>query len=113
MVQSSLFCALFGTVPGEMTSLWTHCLQHFERELPAQQFRTWIAPLNAIDDGHVLTIIAPNRFVLQWVKDRFLPVIEQIARESAPDPMDVVLQLSQNAHSSAQPAFPVNATRAI
>jgi hypothetical protein len=69
--------------------------------------------LNAIDDGHVLTIIAPNRFVLQWVKDRFLPVIEQIARESAPDPMDVVLQLSQNAHSSAQPAFSVSATRAI
>jgi chromosomal replication initiator protein len=99
---------------GDMNSLWTHCLQHFERELPAQQFRTWIAPLNAIDDGHVLTIIAPNRFVLQWVKDRFLPVIEQIARESAPDPMDVVLQLSQNAHSSSgRPAFPVDATRAI
>jgi chromosomal replication initiator protein len=89
-----------------MNSLWTHCLQHFERELPAQQFRTWIAPLHAVADGHVLTITAPNRFVLQWVKDRFLPVIEQLARETAPERMDVVLQLAQGgANGAAQPIF--------
>ena len=114
MIQSPLFLLAFRNRPGEMTSLWTHCLQHFERELPAQQFRTWIAPLNAIDDGRVLTIIAPNRFVLQWVKDRFLPVIEQLARETARDRMDVVLQLSKNTHASAvQPAFASTPARAI
>jgi len=113
MIQSPSFLRAFRNRSGEMTSLWTHCLQHFERELPAQQFRTWIAPLNAIDDGQVLTIIAPNRFVLQWVKDRFLPVIEQLARETAPDRIDVVLQLSQNTlASAAQPAFASTATRA-
>jgi chromosomal replication initiator protein len=89
-----------------MNRLWAHCLQHFERELPAQQFRTWIQPLSAASEGHVLTITAPNRFVLQWVKDRFLPVIEQLARESAPEQMDVVLQLAQSViGAGAQPSF--------
>ena len=95
-----------------MNSLWTHCLQHFQRELPAQQFRTWIAPLSAVADGHVLTITAPNRFVLQWVKDRFLPVIEQLARETAPDRMDVVLQLAQTTNGSAAVLPPPVATAA-
>src|SRR5690349_11223143 len=89
-----------------MNSLWTHCLQHFERELPAQQFRTWIAPLSAVADGHVLKISAPNRFVLQWVKDRFLPVIEQLAREATHEAVDVVLQLSESKNGAAINATP-------
>ena len=83
-----------------MDGLWNHCLRHFEKELPAQQFRTWIQPLQAFSNGHVLTVTAPNRFVLQWVKDRFLPVIEQLAREAAPEDIEVVLQL---AHTPSTP----------
>ena len=97
-----------------MNSLWTHCLQHFERELPAQQFRTWIAPLSAVADGHVLTITAPNRFVLQWVKDRFLPVIQQLARETAPERMDVVLQLAEGGvNGTVQPVFASTTPRTV
>jgi chromosomal replication initiator protein len=47
-----------------------------------------------------LTITAPNRFVLQWVKDRFLPVIEQLAREATTDQVNVVLQLANNIQTS-------------
>lgn len=83
-----------------MDGLWTHCLRHFEKELPPQQFRTWIQPLQASSQGQVLTITAPNRFVLQWVKDRFLPVIEQLARELTPNQVSVVLQLSDRAITS-------------
>jgi chromosomal replication initiator protein len=79
-----------------MDGLWNHCLKHFERELPPQQFRTWIQPLQASSEGRTLTITAPNRFVLQWVKDRFLPVIEQLARDVAPEQVDVVLQLAEH-----------------
>ena len=64
-----------------MDTFWTLCLQHFEQSLPPQQFRTWIQPLRAHRDGGNLVLEAPNRFVLQWVKDRFLPVIEQLARD--------------------------------
>jgi len=79
-----------------MDGLWNHCLKHFEKELPPQQFRTWIQPLQALSQDRVLTITAPNRFVLQWVKDRFLPVIEQLAREATPHRIAVVLQLADN-----------------
>ncbi len=64
-----------------MDAFWNVCLQHFEQSLPAQQFRTWIQPLRATQQGGSLLLEAPNRFVLQWVKDRFLPVIEQLARD--------------------------------
>ena len=84
-----------------MDGLWDHCLRHFEKELPPQQFRTWIQPLQALSRDRVLTITAPNRFVLQWVKDRFLPVIEQLTREAAPHRVAVVLQLADNPPGSA------------
>jgi chromosomal replication initiator protein len=64
-----------------MDAFWSLCLQHFEQALPPQQFRTWIQPLRAHRNGSGLVLEAPNRFVLQWVKDRFLPVIEQLARD--------------------------------
>ena len=87
-----------------MDGLWTHCLRHFEKELPPQQFRTWIQPLQASAHGKILTITAPNRFVLQWVKDRFLPVIEQLAHEVAPDQVSVVLQLAEPGAAAADKA---------
>jgi len=89
-----------------MDGLWNHCLRHFEKELPPQQFRTWIQPLQAASQGRLLTITAPNRFVLQWVKDRFLPVIEQLAREAATDHVEVVLQLASNSQASGASSVP-------
>jgi chromosomal replication initiator protein len=89
-----------------MDGLWNHCLRHFEKELPPQQFRTWIQPLQASSHGRVLTISAPNRFVLQWVKDRFLPVIEQLAREVTTDRVEVVLQLGINPHIASASVAP-------
>lgn len=59
-------------------SLWKKCLDHLESELPTQQFNTWIRPLHAVEDKETLRILAPNRFVLDWVKDRFLEQITQI-----------------------------------
>ena len=87
-----------------MDGLWDHCLKHFEKELPPQQFRTWIQPLQALSQDRVLTITAPNRFVLQWVKDRFLPVIEQLAREATPHRIAVVLQLADSSQLAASAA---------
>jgi len=97
-----------------MDGLWNHCLKHFEKELPPQQFRTWIQPLQAASQGRLLTITAPNRFVLQWVKDRFLPVIEQLAREAATDRVEVVLQLaSRSQATNTAPAAVVPASNAL
>jgi len=64
-----------------MDTFWLSCLKRFETELNAQQFNTWIKPLQlSLSSVHnELILLAPNRFVLQWIKDNFLPRIEQMA----------------------------------
>ncbi len=64
-----------------MENFWPACLNRFESELSAQQFNTWIKPLHTEVNGNAVRIFAPNRFVMQWVKDRFLKKIEQFALE--------------------------------
>jgi len=66
-----------------MENFWPNCLIRFEEELSAQQFQTWIKPLTTETQGDTVKLYAPNRFVLQWVKDRFLKKIELFAQESA------------------------------
>jgi chromosomal replication initiator protein len=64
-----------------MENFWPTCLSRFEKELSAQQFNTWIKPLYTEIEGDAVRVFAPNRFVMQWVKDRFLKKIEQFAQE--------------------------------
>src|SRR5437016_5790784 len=60
-------------------SFWPSCLEAFKHELTPQQFNTWIRPLRLENAGDGLVLIAPNRFVLQWVKERFVARIEELA----------------------------------
>src|SRR6185312_10676182 len=68
---------------------WAACLLAFERELTPQQFATWIRPLACADESGRLRLIAPNRFVLQWVKDRFGGRIETLARQATGETLAV------------------------
>ena len=61
-------------------SLWHQCLNHLEDELPDQQFNTWIRPLQASNNDQELVLLAPNRFVLDWVKQKYYERITQLAR---------------------------------
>lgn len=81
-----------------MQGFWASCLSRFEKELPAQQFNTWIRPLR-VDPAEAPTgevrLLAPNRFVLQWVKERFAPRIEAMGQEYFASPIKVTLVLDQ------------------
>ena len=66
---------------GAMENFWAHCLLKFEQELSAQQYNTWIKPLRARVNGQAVQIVAPNKFVMQWVKSKFFNRIETIAHE--------------------------------
>ncbi len=55
---------------------WQKCVSSLKSELPYQQYNTWIRPLQAEPQANRLTLFAPNRFVLDWVKDKFLKRIE-------------------------------------
>jgi len=59
-------------------ALWDQCLTHLERELSPQQFNTWIRPLHAVADQDGLRLLAPNRFVKDWIDERFLNRIGEI-----------------------------------
>jgi chromosomal replication initiator protein len=75
-------------------SFWQACLSRFEGELSPQQFKTWIKPLRLTVDGDGLLLLVPNRFVLQWVKDRFLGSISNHAAQHFGRPMPVEIALS-------------------
>ncbi len=78
-----------------MEKFWSACLSRFEQELSAQQFNTWIKPLQTEFGDNVLRILAPNKFVLQWVKDRFLSKIETIASEFLPQSILIELAIAE------------------
>jgi chromosomal replication initiator protein len=61
--------------------VWKSCLSRLEQELSSQQFNTWIRPLQAINENGVLRLLAPNRFVMEWVRDRFVARIVEIATQ--------------------------------
>jgi chromosomal replication initiator protein len=93
-----------------MQNLWQSCLKQLEKELPAQQFNTWIRPLASSDESlGELRLVAPNRFVLQWVKDRFLGRIETMLAEQAGQSMRVVLALPAAGDETERPASPPRA----
>ncbi|MGB5277016.1 MAG: chromosomal replication initiator protein DnaA [Gammaproteobacteria bacterium] len=88
--------------------LWTNCLQRLEKELSDQQLNTWIRPLQVREDNHQLTLLAPNRFVLDWVKSNFRDKIENILLEVSHDD-DFNLQLEIG--TQASPVNPATVTR--
>ena len=70
-------------------SLWNRCLRVLESELPVQQFNTWVRPLQAIERDGVLRLLAPNRYVIEWLGENSLPRIRELvmafAEGAAPD----------------------------
>jgi len=77
---------------------WQHCLSHLEVELSSQQFNTWIRPLQVMEDSAQLRLLAPNRFVLDWVNTRLLERIEALLDElnGAANRQPVVLEIGGN-----------------
>jgi len=65
-------------------SVWSQCQSQLRDELPEQQYNTWIRPLtvhspsSSRDDGVVIQLVAPNRFIEDWVKNKFFARIEQL-----------------------------------
>ncbi|MFN7087244.1 MAG: chromosomal replication initiator protein DnaA [Burkholderiales bacterium] len=96
-----------------MNSFWRYCLSHFEKELPAQQFRTWIKPLSCHADGNTLTLVAPNRFVLQWIRDKFLLRIQELAAARLDHPVELKLLLAEKEAAPPASAPPVKAAPAV
>ena len=62
-------------------TLWQQCLARLQDELPATEFSMWIRPLQAELNDNTLALYAPNRFVLDWVRDKYLNNINGLLNE--------------------------------
>lgn len=97
----------------EPANFWPACLARLEEELSSQQYNTWIRPLSAEAGEDGVVLYAPNRFILQFIKDRFLARIEALAAELLGE-VPVELRIGGAAQAapatrSAAPAAPASA----
>ena len=85
-----------------IVATWQKCVYSLKDELPSQQFNTWIKPLKAVGGGNRLLLLAPNRFVQEWVNDNFLERIREIVHFHAeqhvqtPASLEVILEIITN-----------------
>lgn len=78
------------------TLLWEKCSNALQDELPEQQFNTWIRPLRSQEGNGELRLLAPNRFVLDWVTEKFLSRIRTILGEASVEPPRVIIDLQDS-----------------
>ena len=96
---------------------WQRCLEAFRDELTPQQFNTWIRPLAIEPAGEGFQLRAPNRFVLQWVRERFGERIADFASAAEGGPVPISFGLStplvESARAAPAPTSDANATAPV
>ena len=96
--------------------LWKSCIHKLESELSEQQLNTWIRPLHAIEENGELTLLAPNRFVLDWVQNNFLQRIDELIASDGTQTRSVNLEIgSSDRRTLSQQDYiePVNKAQAV
>ncbi|WP_248918079.1 chromosomal replication initiator protein DnaA [Pseudomonas entomophila] len=86
--------------------LWQQCVELLRDELPAQQFNTWIRPLQVEAEGDELRVYAPNRFVLDWVNEKYLGRLLELLGEHGNGIAPALSLLIGSRRSSAPRAAP-------
>jgi chromosomal replication initiator protein len=86
--------------------LWQQCVELLRDELPAQQFNTWIRPLQVEAEGDELRVYAPNRFVLDWVNEKYLSRLLELLGEHGGGMAPALSLLIGSRRSSAARAAP-------
>lgn len=75
-------------------TIWAHCKNRLQDELPAQQFNTWIRPLQATHTDQALQLLAPNRFICDFVSDKYGELITQLLREVQSGEAELQLEIA-------------------
>ncbi|NOY61640.1 MAG: chromosomal replication initiator protein DnaA [Gammaproteobacteria bacterium] len=88
-------------------SLWQQCLNRLEGELTPHQFNTWIRPLHAVENPTHLRLLAPNRFVLDWVNEQAISRISEIiSQQKSGDNPNVTVELGSSSSETPSVAEP-------
>jgi len=91
-------------LPAE-TTLWNRCIRDLQAEIPEQQFNTWIRPLQAVEDDGVLRLLAPNRFVVDWLREHYIERIVEIV-DSSDVTAEVIVEVGSRRAAAASTAAP-------
>ena len=96
--------------------IWQQCIDRLQDELPSQQFNTWIRPLQATEQGEQIHLYAPNRFIKDFVADKFSSRINELLEElQGSGSPSVVLEIGNGATtaSAASASYPADMTPAV
>jgi chromosomal replication initiator protein len=84
-----------------MTELWPLVLAHLSNELPEQQVNTWLRPLQAVQEEHVLRLLAPNRYAVDWVQNNAAERIGALLREAPGPDLRLIVEIGSRGHGTA------------
>lgn len=69
-------------------------MEQLQCEFPVQQFNTWLRPLQPVERGEIFVLLAPNRFVVDWVKKNFYVRIKEFIKENSNNKYkDIVIEI--------------------
>lgn len=85
-----------------MSVIWNNCLSKLENEIPASDFGTWVRPLEAIEKKTKLKLLAPNKFIIDHIKQHFIAKIEDVVCEFSNGSMVIEFQIGSKQLGLAQ-----------
>jgi chromosomal replication initiator protein len=101
-----------GSIAIVTTSLWQQCLTRLEGELSPEQFNMWIRPLHAEEGADSLRLLAPNRFVLDSIRDQYLDLINAtVSRLGNGSSPTVSLEIGSRSLPEREPTPDINSLR--
>ena len=86
-----------------MSSIWTLCLGRLEDDLSPQQFNTWIRPLHPVEEDGSLKLLAPNRFVRDFVSKEMLGDVARLVSSFSNEPINVSVEIGGGDLSASTP----------
>ncbi len=93
-------------------TIWQNCVTRLEGELSEQQFNTWIRPLRAVEENGTLKLLAPNRFVVDWIEEHFVDRISEMVSLVSNDPPRLVIDVGSRREEVLTPTHATTQTRA-
>ncbi len=94
-------------------SLWKECLDGIARHVSTQHFSTWFRPIRVMpgEARGSLTLSVPNRFFLEWIKEHYMPLIQEVLRRTTGKDFRIKWALDEEAAEKAAKAVKKTASR--
>lgn len=83
--------------------VWHECIERLQQELSAEEVNTWIMPLHTHLRGHSLRLLAPNRYVLDYVRANLFEQVERVILAAECGIRQVILDIGSYATEQPQP----------